>query len=161
MTTHRTPKGVYSRNTPDFFDYHGAFAGVSQLGSAANFTSVGLYNNATDGSYLHVYRVIISTVAGSNVIAQVKPGTFGTIAFAGVPLRADQHTPPGMGYFNNGTALSSNSGFPWQIVMPSSCLPLFDAAPLFVIPPTYQLTMQNSPVNTFLFVTWYYTWLRH
>jgi hypothetical protein len=61
----RNPLGVYVRQTPDWFlrrcaTVGGAFWPSAQVGAALD-----LYNNAQDGSLLHVYRVFVFNDAGA------------------------------------------------------------------------------------------------
>jgi len=59
VATHRSPKGSYTRPTPDFFidracTVGGVYSPVPAVGAALD-----LYNNATEGSNLHVYKVFV------------------------------------------------------------------------------------------------------
>lgn len=63
MPTNRTPKGSYVRSTADFYIDQAATVGGVFWPSTAVVTVLDLFNNAQDGSNLHVYRVFVGNDA--------------------------------------------------------------------------------------------------
>ena len=63
MPTNRSPKGNYVRSTGDFYVSQSATVGGVYWPSATLVTVLDLYNNAADGSNLHVYRVFVGNDA--------------------------------------------------------------------------------------------------
>jgi hypothetical protein len=59
MATRRTPKGSYVRATGDFFIERCATVGGAYNPSAVGAAVLDLFNNAVDGSNLHVYRIFV------------------------------------------------------------------------------------------------------
>jgi hypothetical protein len=57
MGTWRRPKGTYVRPTADWFTDRAATVGGAFDPNAVLATTLDLYNNATDGTNLHVYRL--------------------------------------------------------------------------------------------------------
>ena len=64
MPTYRRPKGSYTRPTPDFFSDRAATVGGVYVAAAPNGVVFDLYNNATDGSALHVWKFWVGNEAG-------------------------------------------------------------------------------------------------
>lgn len=63
MATRRKPKGSYVRETGDFYIDRAATVAGWFWPSTALATCIDLYNNAKDGSNLHVYRVWVGNDA--------------------------------------------------------------------------------------------------
>ena len=73
----RRPKGSYTRHTTDWFIGRCAIAGVFFIPTNTNAGLVELYNNATDGSNLHVYRIWVWTAASGGYVVTRQTGTMG------------------------------------------------------------------------------------
>lgn len=90
MGTNRRPKGSYVRPTPDWYILEGASAGAIVNVTSPPVPAIDLFNNSTDGTFLHVYEVwvgaqnygpyAIVAVNGhaSTFIANAKPIVVGT-----------------------------------------------------------------------------------
>jgi hypothetical protein len=66
MATNRKPKGNYTRQTGDWFIDRAATVGGYFWPSSNLATVLDLYNNASDGTNLHVYRVFAGNGAAAN-----------------------------------------------------------------------------------------------
>jgi len=73
MATYRRPKGSYNRPTPDFFADRAATVGAFYWPTAAVSTTFDLYNNASDGSSLHLWAAFVGNdAAGLYAATQLK-----------------------------------------------------------------------------------------
>ena len=63
MSTTRKPKGSYSRPTTDFFINQCMIGGVVYFAPNGSSAVVELYNNAQDGSALHLYKLWVANDA--------------------------------------------------------------------------------------------------
>lgn len=122
MSKWRKPHGTYVRSTPDWFDYRRLAGSAFETALAANYTSVSLYNNATDGSTLHVTGLTaFSTVPAASLEVPLFTGAYGTLsAFPVVPVSPAQLMGPGVFYINQSPTrlpirylwLMGNTGLP-------------------------------------------------
>jgi hypothetical protein len=101
----RVPHGTYVRNTPDWFDYRRLAGSAFIVASPANYSSVSLFNNATDGSTLHITGLTgFSTIAAAGIGVNIFQGAYGTLTgFAPVPVSPVQLIGPGVFYTNQTT----------------------------------------------------------
>ena len=53
----RQPRGAYVRTTPDRFLARTAVGGMLRFSTNGTVPAIGLFNNAIDGSSLHVYAL--------------------------------------------------------------------------------------------------------
>jgi hypothetical protein len=173
----RSPLGVYVRQTPDWFVSRGAIAGGFFV-SSDNTTgaSVDLFNNANDGSYLHVYRLWVHNDAEGMYAVQQLQGHGANLFGAAFPVTIGDPTPPGQLYYDetnsgitpptddyppdtpilNPLMLGDESGFEFQAGLPG---------PLMVIPPGYSMRAQSlvqqgsAGRGGVMVASFYYAWL--
>jgi hypothetical protein len=80
MSKWRRPKGIYHRGSADWFVDLRMAGGASVNGVAAQNSIVGLYNDATDGSILHVLAAQGFCPTGSDEVDfLIAKGMFGTV----------------------------------------------------------------------------------
>ena len=172
MATNAVPKGTLVRPTPDFYiDKLGmAAAAFEQSGSGAPDTTFDLFNNATDGSNLHVYKIwTFNDGQGMYAFAPFN-GHGANFVTNGSPIITGDPAPWGQIYQDSATPVMT--GF---IVIPNAA-PLGGyflggdegavqahfgvGAPLAVITPGWSLRAQSlistSEINHGLVVTFYY-----
>ena len=95
MATYRQPKGTYTRPSTDFFAERCATGGVFYKSNLGKSAAVELYNDATDGSYLHVYRVWIQNDAGGGYWVFRQDGTMGGTSVPTYPIISNVGLLPG------------------------------------------------------------------
>jgi hypothetical protein len=104
----RVPHGTYVRDTPDWFDYRRVAGAGFSVATTAAYSHVSLYNNATDGSCLHVCGLAVQClIAAGYVSVLLFAGHLGTTGnFASVPVSPVQLMGPGQIY------AGQQAGFP-------------------------------------------------
>lgn len=100
MGTWRTPKGSYFRSTGDFFIDRAATVGGYYRPSATRATTIDLYNNAQDGSTLHVYRVWVGNDASAEYGMTKLFGHGANFLQNAVPVVTGNPTLPGQAYWD-------------------------------------------------------------
>src|SRR5713226_5987207 len=79
MSVWRRPKGQYVRGTGDWFFDRFMFGGAKQIATPAVYSLILLFNNATDGSFLHVIDLEAFAVGSMNwVVRSQISGFLGT-----------------------------------------------------------------------------------
>jgi hypothetical protein len=119
--------------------------------------SLDLFNNATDGTLLHVYEVIVGAQGyGPYAIVPVK-GHGANLIVSATPVVADEAQPWGQLYWDSQTAVQTwvsgspadgqNYGSAYAIDAPGSTVDVFQTGgPMSVIPPGYSLRVWY-PIN--------------
>src|ERR1700681_1535021 len=92
----RKPSGVYVRQTPDWFLSRCAIGGVFYISTVGMMSGIDLFNNANDGSNLHIYRLWVQNDAEGfyNVTRQV--GSLGGTPVDPSPISARGAPLPGI-----------------------------------------------------------------
>ena len=135
------PKGVRSRSTPDWFSYYMSTAGTfAQVIATTHFLYTSLYNDSSQGYYLHVFGLMpvddINTVA----LAYLTQGTVGNQGPAASRINPMLPSPPGVTFtFDNGAAAIAAT--PTTVLAVAFAGATVQDVPLFVIPPTYSLVI--------------------
>jgi len=156
MISFRKPKGVYNRNTFDWFNddcaWGGAFFEASNSTPPFQTAVISLYNNANDGSYLRVLALTYDADGAYETDVDFQRGITGTLVNSCFPVRFDQPQPWGQIYqlvVNSPSAIEVG-----YITNPFGVLPTNSAfggnmvgGPLWVIPAGYSLRF--SPGGTF------------
>ncbi len=65
MSVFRKPKGQYVRNTGDWFFERAMGGSVTTVASVGQLSTASLYNDATDGSILHVIALEVFCATAS------------------------------------------------------------------------------------------------
>jgi hypothetical protein len=91
----RKPSGVYVRQTPDWFLRRCATCGASFWPSGAHATALDLFNDAKDGSWLHVYRVFVGNDGGGTYGMTRLQGHGANYLMDGVPIVITAPSLPG------------------------------------------------------------------
>jgi hypothetical protein len=71
VASHRKPKGIYTRNTPEWFIDKLAWAYGVADSNFATTTIFGLFNNDTSGRTLYVYRMRLVLIGGGHLFLRV------------------------------------------------------------------------------------------
>src|ERR1700739_3036794 len=117
MATVRRPKGSYSRPTTDFFIERCMVGGFFHVPATGNSSIAELYNNATDGSSLHVYKIWTQNDAGGGYWITRQPGTIGGTSVPTYPVVTGYPTRPGL--FSYADAAAVNWLQPGGFTMPA------------------------------------------
>lgn len=160
----RAPKGSYVRATPDWFTDAMAFAGAYQQASDTSHNAyVGLYNDAVDGSSLHVMALGV----------EVEPTTNHTLGFIEQTLTSG-FIGPYSALYAHGRAVRLNRPAPYgqsraantpggnteeQIILLGgaySGLLVAPGWPLWILPPTYALWLQANLGGGSIYATFWY-----
>jgi len=174
MATQRRPKGSYTRPTSDFFIDRAATVGGWYSPTAVLEPVLDLYNNAQDGSNLHVYRVWVGNDAASIYgMTQIK-GHGANLMQAAVPVVTGAPRLPGELYYDGITPSYTYIGVPKD--QPISDAFFMDneagsqdawqaAGPICVIQPGYALRVypvisKSNAAGGFIAATFYYIALR-
>jgi hypothetical protein len=138
----RSPKGSITRSIPDFYNQRMGVAGIFIGGVAApTFGAIGLYNNATDGSYLAVWDLTISCpgVAGQAqpvvTRAQFVQGSIGGGVDPFLPLIANSPVQPGQ--LSGVNPFTNPHNEHWQFPIFGQGYEWPHEWPVAYIPPTY------------------------
>jgi len=102
----RQPRGAYVRNTPDRFLAKAAIGGVYYFSSVGSVSAVGLYNNATDGSSLHIYGLWVFADGEGPIIWSRQSGATGTHAGPCFPVITRVAALPGALYYEDRAGIS-------------------------------------------------------
>lgn len=158
MANYRKPKGTYNRPTADYFISQSAAAGVTIGGNFADTFYAGLYNNATDGSYLYVYGVCgLSQNANSTFAIYQQQGVGATLAQAGLPVLVNGKMIPGAiytGVQNNWATMAQ--GFTWGRSFGGDSV-FFPGFPLAIIPPTWMALILEQAATNGMIAGFYWT----
>lgn len=92
----RKPKGSYTRHTTDWFLSRCAIGGVFVNTGAGNGAAVELYNNAVDGSNLHIYKLWVGNDAAGAYWVTRQTGTMGGTACKTYPVVSSGAALPGL-----------------------------------------------------------------
>ncbi len=120
MATQQRPKGSRARLTPDWFTDRAATVGAWARATSTNGVQISLFNNATDGSYLHVWTTSIYTDGEGPCFASQLQGSQGTFLQNAVPVVFNVGALPGQIFWNivpgipnqpNDSALSDSAYF--------------------------------------------------
>lgn len=112
MATYRRPKGSYTRATPDFFSDRAATVGAFYWPSTVLSTTFDLFNNARDGSSLHLWAAFVGNdAAGLYSATQIK-GHGGTLAANATAVITASAQLPGQLYID--TQAPQFSTLPWD-----------------------------------------------
>ena len=145
MSKYRRPHGQYVRETADWFIDRrmagGAYSGVV----AGKFASVSLYNDATDGSVLHVIGATGNTfISPDTVDLYTHKGVLGTVvAGATTPITPFLTTLWGKIYTSSDAAATSDMGI-WTLGLVNAPQPWPYNFPLCVLAPGFSLLCQGS-----------------
>ena len=157
MSRHRIPHGQYNRGTADWFVFNRMAGGNSQVAVAAAYSFVLLYNDASDGSMLHVIGAAAQTTTATNHIsAFFHQGTMGS-SFPNTTVRI----VPNMGLLAGVLYVGSMGGFVqdvplWDFGIPGNDTPWPYEWPICILPPGYGCLFMGNVVNAnvFLSVHW-------
>lgn len=112
MPTNRSPKGSYVRPTADFYIDQAATVGGFFYPSSAVAAVLDLFNNAQDGSNLHVYKVWVGNDAAGLYGMTRLQGHGATFLSNAFPVVITAATLPGQLYQDEIAAQFSGSFFP-------------------------------------------------
>jgi hypothetical protein len=96
MPTWRRPKGTYTRHTTDWLISQCMIGGTFYLSSTGVSAAIELYNNAADGSSLHVYKVWAGNGAQGPYYFTRQPGTMGGTTVPSYPVVSQSGPGPGV-----------------------------------------------------------------
>src|SRR5215472_3253738 len=107
MGTFRRPKGSYVRPSADFYILDSSSVGGIITVVSPPVPSLDLFNNATDGTLLHVYEVIVGAQGyGPYAIVPIK-GHGANFIVSATPVVADEAQPWGQLYWDSQTAVQT------------------------------------------------------
>jgi len=112
MATHRRPKGTYTRPTADFFIDVACTVGGVFAAAAGSGAALDLYNNAADGSSLHVYNVWVGNDAGQLYGVTAIHGHGANFLLNGATVVVPGPTPWGQLYYDTVAAGFAGTFFP-------------------------------------------------
>jgi hypothetical protein len=107
VSKHRTPHGQYVRQTGDWFMSRRMAGGAGSAAVAAKYSQASLYNDASDGSILHVIGLSLTTATTqSNIGCYIIQGFMGApLTSQPVPIGPFFKQLPGKFYFGSDAAL--------------------------------------------------------
>jgi hypothetical protein len=117
MATTRKPKGSYSRPTTDFFIANCMIGGVVFIATTNNSAVIELYNNAQDGSALHLYKLWVQNDASGVYWVTRQTGTQGGTQVQAYPVISSGAALPGI--INYATAAAVDWLAPPPFVQPA------------------------------------------
>ncbi len=167
MASHRRPKGVYIRNTPDWRTDALAYGGTQYPdpgGAFQTFSTISLYNNDQTGRAFQVYFISAFWDGASIILADLFYGTFGSFAASCSPISPSMANPPGQIFLRTDVVVG-NAPNPNPIT-PTLYLGLGFAsagigfsAPLVIVPQGYSLRLVNNIRSAESGATFWYTYL--
>jgi hypothetical protein len=148
MTIHRRPHGQYARNTPDWFSGRMMAGGWESAADTTHFSIVALYNDATDGSVLHVWAVHCF-VQTATAYATVKLffGTQGTLQ-TGTPAATNPHNPQLAGAIYGGIVPAAIGTLIYEMGGGQNPTDWPGVFPFCFLVPGYSVCLVTSAVNT-------------
>lgn len=148
MPTNRSPKGSYVRPTADFYIDQAATVGGCFWPSTAIAAVLDLYNNAIDGSNLHVYKVWVGNdAAGLYGMTRIS-GHGGNFLQNAIPVVITAPTLPGQLYQDTISPQYSGFEFPKDTALNDAFIGDNEAGsedtwyapgPICVIPPGFSM----------------------
>ena len=151
------PKGVRTRNTPDWFSIYAAIGGYGVEGGFGtdSFKYVSLYNDSGTGAVLAVYVFQIQTNNVAMCDVFYVNGTIGSAVRPCTRVNPAVASPPGqMFYLDNGGSAIANA--PFAEVSGFTPLGAAGGFPLFIVPAGYSLVAGPSAKDqTMILTTWY------
>lgn len=167
MKSFRTPKGTYTRPTPDWFTDQLAYVGgfyPDPGGAFQSFSTFSLFNNDQIGRSFQVYFLSAFWNGASIILGDLIPGSFGTLAANASSVNQQVGAPPGA-LFLKSTVVGGSPSNP-DITAPTFFFGLGFAsagigygAPLVIIPPGYSFRLSNDFVSAESGLTIWYTYL--
>jgi hypothetical protein len=157
VSKHRIPHGTYSRGTPDWYVDRLMAGGGGLAAAGGAYSVIGLYNNATDGSMLHVWSVWAfeeaQTTTSSVEIVNSKFGTvqpgqaYNLFPFSGLLAGQITSLSPASQVGGNLIGFLGGGGFPerWQ-----------EQGPIAVLSPGTTLVVQTGTILRPLTATFYW-----
>jgi hypothetical protein len=158
MSKWRQPHGQYVRTTPDWFIDNHMFGGSASFAAVGKFSSVSLYNDATDGSTLHVYGLLSFTTTAATVIQVIVTlGTYGP-----APQGVTQNVVPYRGLlagsiYVNQVVDQNQNNTPWAFPTMNSAAPWPYDFPVAILPPGYSLVCEGQKIDADVWA--YFHWL--
>jgi len=159
MPTHRKPKGIYTRSTPDWFVAQlaicgGFFDSPATFGDSAVWA---IFNNDTAGRSLLINRLYISqTGASRQLFIGVRQRQLAPVISYAMSIDPSLATPPGIFCAGN---IPQNYD---QLLDPISYLGygnqyiLFESdSPIYILPPGYELEVIDNSGNVVILSAWY------
>jgi len=148
--TFRRPKGSYVRQTPDWYIQEGSCVGGIITVVSPPVPSLDLFNNASDGTLLHVYQVIVGAQGYGPYALQTLQGHGANLITNAFPVVADDARPWGQLYWDSQTAAQTwvsgspadgqNYGSNYALDATGSTIDsLQTTGPISVLPPGYSL----------------------
>lgn len=125
MSTTRKPKGSYSRPTTDFFIDHAMIGAVYFFPAHGLGGVVELFNNAQDGTSLHIYGLWIENEANGQYYYTRQTGTMGGTIVQSYPVVSSGAVLPGQ--INYGTQPGLAFPYPLPFVFPAYIVGTNDA----------------------------------
>lgn len=144
MGTWRRPKGSYVRNTADWYIQQSACVGGYYNDRTHHGVIFDLYNNAQDGSSLHLYEMWLSSDGQDNSPVYPVSGHAATLLSNSFPIVIGHGGLPGQLYYDLIPAITiplntASAGAYIVADVSALWLPMQAPGPLQVIPPGYSL----------------------
>lgn len=164
MASYRRPRGIYVRNTPDWFYRRMAVAGFEIAVNSGNLgnATIGLFNNDSIGRALHVYGLSAGFSGGNNVLILMEPQARGTAQAAGSGIDPRAGAMPGVVNTTSGASIPTPMFVgiqPNTVAVAALTAGQYYALtpfPQFLIPPGYQLTFIGDYASSQVSGAWWY-----
>ena len=145
MATHRKPKGVYTRSTPDW--YYDQLAVVStDAATGGGLDAIrALYNNDTAGRYIHVVGLILTAnTADIAIRTGAMQGQFGNPFLSAVPVKTAQPGGPGVITAPTSNLAIAGTGLQLENLAQGIAVSLFPGFPLAVLAPGWSYIIRGG-----------------
>lgn len=168
----RQPRGAYVRTTPDRFLARTAIGSMFRASTLGTVPAIGLFNNAVDGSSLHIYALWTFGDAEGPQLWNIQGSATGTLFGPCTAIITGAAGPPGQLWFEDrpgvsGSPLPVDTNYGGYITAgdESGAMSSFTPnGPLCVLKPGYALYCSQfysyPPDPQQLAVTFYYVWLQ-
>jgi hypothetical protein len=158
----RNPLGVYVRQTPDWFLKLCAIGGVAYISTVGKMSAIELYNDANQGTNLHVYRLWVGNDAGFIYTVTRQAGSLGGTQVPTNPVITGAPALPGI--INYADVPNSPSNPPTPYAVPGYIVGCNDAGsldiweaggPICVLTPgtSLRVTYANQSPTSFTVLT--------
>lgn len=154
----RKPKGVYARNTPDWFVEAGAGGCALAPAVAAQFGHASLFNDDNAGRSLYVYGLYVINFGATQQDLQLVQGSVGTQVNMGGPIDGSlaRGSIPGK-IFRGSSAVLQIGGDMGHIGIRSGSMMWPYEWPVAIVPPNSSLVVIADDVNlAFLVSFWWF-----
>lgn len=163
----RYPRGVYQRNTPDYWNHNRGRCSMQISAQATNWNvAFCLFNDSAPGVYLHILSIVVDEVGpepgpwyGKTITGQpaAPPADGNFLTSPTVPIYSNDQMPPGVGIIGQDVGATFNDAF----FIPRTFSGIFaiPQAEIAVLAPNDSFELYTDVVGNITTVVFDWVWL--